>query len=320
MDAVYKDLARRLIAKVRDGRKMRGKQGGGVDSGGVGERTEGRPAPEQGRQLWVAIAGAPGSGKTTLAVRVVVLSEGIPFVFIYFFLGGGGRLRRGRRGRCFAGLRGHLADRFRFCIFREHCGSRFKTLGIFFNVCVCFFCALFYLSLEPVLLDVELSSTTKHICAHGHANLLPFGLCGTPSPPSCAALARRPQPRGRPALFYLARHADENLNETPYYLRRRSAGSCKRSTPRCACPWMVFTSTGAGAVTVRDRGSSGDALYMYLSLPFGNPIERFSVSFAEHYLGSDKSNCTTFHTAPPCGDGVRIDCPDPLTPTGRVSY
>ena len=132
MDAVYKDLARRLIAKVRDGRKMRGQQGGGVDSEGVGERTEGRPVLEQGRQLWVAIAGAPGSGKTTLAVRVVVLSEEIPFVFIYFFFGGGGRLRRGRRGRCFAGLRGHLADRFRFCIFREHCGSRFKTLGIFF--------------------------------------------------------------------------------------------------------------------------------------------------------------------------------------------
>ena len=74
---------------------MRGKQGGGVDSGGVGERTEGRPAPEQGRQLWVAIAGAPGSGKTTLAVRVVVLSEGIPFVFIYFFLGGGGEVAKG---------------------------------------------------------------------------------------------------------------------------------------------------------------------------------------------------------------------------------
>ena len=236
------------------------------------------------------------------------------------FLGGGGEVAKGAtrsmlRRASWAPRRSVSVLHFPRALWKQVQDSR----DFFQCVCV-FFCALFYLSLEPVLLDVELSSTTKHICAHGHANLLPFGLCGTPSPPSCAALARRPQPRGRPALFYLARHADENLNETPYYLRRRSAGSCKRSTPRCACPWMVFTSTGAGAVTVRDRGSSGDALYMYLSLPFGNPIERFSVSFAEHYLGSDKSNCTTFHTAPPCGDGVRIDCPDPLTPTGRVSY
>ena len=155
-------------------------------------------------------------------------------------------------------------------------GSRFKAVGIFCFCffCFCFFCALLSL-LEPVLLDVELSSTTKHICAHGHANLLSFSffwhsiaafVCRFSAPPT----APRPS---RPLLSCPSRRRKPYRN--PIFSRQRSASLCKRSTRRCACPWMVFTSTGAGAVTVRGRGSTGDALYIHLFVLLGNPFERF---------------------------------------------
>lgn len=87
MDDVYDSLAQRLRDDIRARRRRasaevtaRTKQGAGGVEGGAGEGghaveealDDGGAAvkvlPQQG-QLWVAIAGAPGSGKTTLAVR-----------------------------------------------------------------------------------------------------------------------------------------------------------------------------------------------------------------------------------------------------------
>lgn len=68
MEAVYERLSERLRVTVRERRgrseAARTGSGSGGGSGGGDGVEEGR-----GEQLWVAVAGAPGSGKTTLAVR-----------------------------------------------------------------------------------------------------------------------------------------------------------------------------------------------------------------------------------------------------------
>lgn len=85
MGAVYRDLAERLIVKVRDRRtgprrrqQRRQRQQEEEDEGGVvvegeeGQQQQQQEEEEKQQQLWVAIAGAPGSGKSTLAVSNIM--------------------------------------------------------------------------------------------------------------------------------------------------------------------------------------------------------------------------------------------------------
>eukprot|EP00904_Undaria_pinnatifida_P002540 jgi/Undpi1/12287/HiC_scaffold_5.g01963.m1 len=83
MKAVYERLAERLRFEVRKRRRQGvvrkgeggGDGGGGGGGGGFGEGGE--------RQLWVAVAGAPGSGKTTLAAEVCrLVQEEFPAVCV----------------------------------------------------------------------------------------------------------------------------------------------------------------------------------------------------------------------------------------------
>lgn len=83
MEAVYRDLAERLIGKIRDRRANSSKQQqrqqqqkkkeeederGIVVGGQESQQQQQQQQEGQKQQLWVAVAGAPGSGKSTLAV------------------------------------------------------------------------------------------------------------------------------------------------------------------------------------------------------------------------------------------------------------
>lgn len=75
----YDSLAERIRVNIREGRRKAATEAGLVGDAVV--RTGGEDdwgAAVGGRQqLWVAIAGAPGSGKTTLAVRTLLISRSI---------------------------------------------------------------------------------------------------------------------------------------------------------------------------------------------------------------------------------------------------
>lgn len=109
MEAVYRDLAERLIVKVRDRRQQQRQQQqqkreeedegeeGVVVEGEEGQQQQQQQQEGQKQQLWVAVAGAPGSGKSTLAVSNIMISnktlENVPFYLERGCVCGGSHLR-----------------------------------------------------------------------------------------------------------------------------------------------------------------------------------------------------------------------------------